>query len=144
MSKKIFIILLILLIITIVSVYSIYNYRSNIVKAQKISKEYENYYDIEVLGTELISIINKTIDINEKHQISKQQNGNYIENNTNSIKIYVKFIYKNDTKIVSMEDIASTGIETFIKNYSTENFKCTQITYHEKTKNVKSLMFEEL
>ena len=142
--KKILIILLILSIILVVGVYSVYRYRTNVYQIQKQNREYEQYYNINVLGTELISIINKTIDLNTKNNITKDDKGYFVDNGENSIKINVEFKYKNDTKTISMEKIASTGAESFVKVYSTANFKCTKIEYHEKTHNVKNVTFEEV
>ena len=142
--KKILIILLILSIILVVGVYSVYRYRTNVYQIQKQNREYEQYYNIIVLGTELISIINKTIDLNTKNNIAKDDKGYFVDNGENSIKINVEFKYKNDTKTISMEEIASTGAESFVKVYSTANFKCTKIEYHEKTHNVKNVTFEEV
>lgn len=142
--KKILIILLILSIILVVGVYSVYRYRTNVYQIQKQNREYEQYYNINVLGTELISIINKTIDLNTKNNITKDDKGYFVDNGENSIKINVEFKYKNDTKTISMEEIASTGAESFVKVYSTANFKCTKIEYHEKTHNVKNVTFEEV
>ena len=142
--KKNLIILLILSIILVVGVYSIYRYRTNVYQIQKQNREYEQYYNINVLGTELISIINKTIDLNTKNNITKDDKGYFVDNGENSIKINVEFKYKNDTKTISMEEIASTGAESFVKVYSTANFKCTKIEYHEKTHNVKNVTFEEV
>ena len=144
MKKKFFIIILILLIITIVAVYAVYNYRSNIISSQKVNNEYYSYYNKQMLGTELISVINKTIDMNQKNDIERDSNNYYIDNEKNSVKIYVKFIYKNETKTIQMEDIEKGGTEEFIQRYSTANFKCSNIEYHSKTKNVKSLTFEEI
>lgn len=112
-------------------------------KSQKINSEYNKYYNIQVLGNELISIINKTIDINEKYGIVKNENGQYIENETCSIKIYIKLKYKDEYKNITMEDISKGGIENFMKVYGAASFKCTEINYHEKTKNIKSVVFTE-
>ena len=135
---------MILSIILVVGVYSVYRYRTNVYQIQKQNREYEQYYNINVLGTELISIINKTIDLNTKNNITKDDKGYFVDNGENSIKINVEFKYKNDTKTISMEEIASTGAESFVKVYSTANFKCTKIEYHEKTHNVKNVTFEEV
>ena len=142
--KKFLIILLILLIILTIAIYSVYRYRTNIYQMQKLNREYEQYYNIDILGTELISIINRTCDINVKNDISKDTNGYFEDNNDNSIIVYIQFNYKKDTKTIRMEEISNTGSEAFIKVYSTANFKCTNIEYHEKTHNVKSLTFEEV
>ena len=81
--KKFIIILLILFIALAVGVYSVYSYRSRIIEAQKLNKEYEQYYNIEILGTELISIINRTSDINHKNNIEKDTDGYYVDNGNN-------------------------------------------------------------
>lgn len=112
-------------------------------EAQKINNEYKSYYDLQMLGTELVSIINRTEDINEKYGVQKDENGLYIENDNNSIKIYINFIYKDDYTTLEAEKIANDGVENFIKTYSTASFKCTDISYHDKTNNVKSLTFTE-
>lgn len=141
MKKTIFIILTILVIITtIVTLYV-----NNLTKLQNIAKknnsEYEQYYEKEILGTTLISIINKAIDYNEKNNIEKQ-NGVYINNNENSIHITVKFLESD--KIISMESIAEKQTENFVKYFSTANFKCTNIEYHNKTKYIKNMFFEQI
>jgi len=141
--KKFFIILLILLIVLTISIYSVYSYRVKILEAQKLNKEYEQYYNIQLLGTELISIINRTIDINNKNEVPRDSNGYYINNEENSIVIYIQFIYGKDKKF-QMEDIEKSSSESFVQVYSTASFKCTAIEYHDKTKNVKSLTFEEV
>lgn len=142
--KKFMIILLILFIILAIGVYSVYRYRSAILEVQKLNREYEAYYKNGCLGTELISILNRTSDINHKNGIEKDKDGYYVNNGENSIHIYVKFVYKNNVKILRMEDIEKNGSETFIKVYSTASFKCIEIKYHEKTNQVKSLTFEEI
>ena len=143
MKNKIITILIIFLIILSISIYFVYNYRKSTLQAQKINNEYKTYYNMQMLGTELVSIMNKTADINEKNKIEKNDKGIYIDNNTNSIKVYINFKYKDDYQIVEMEKILNNGIEKFIKSYAAASFKCTSIGYHEKTKNVKELTFTE-
>ena len=65
----------------------------------------------------------------------------YIENDTNSVKIQVKFLESED--IFDMELITNNGNENFIKYYGGFSFKCTKIDYH-KNGNVKSLLFEQI
>ena len=143
MKNKILLILIIFMCILLLAGYFVYNYRMNIAESQKTNKEYSAFYNAQMLGTELISLVNKTMDVNEKNNIQKDENGLYIENDTNSIKLYISFKYKDDYKTIEMEKIANAGIENFIKTYSTASFKCTNIGYHEKTKNVKELTFTE-
>ena len=143
MKNKIIIIVIIFLIILSVSAYMVYNYRKSVVSSQKVNESYKAYYDTEILGTELISIINKTVDFNEQNGIQKDENGMYIENDNNSIKIYISFKYEDDYQTVEMEKISNDGTDNFRKVYSTASFKCTEISYHDKTKNVKALTFTE-
>ncbi len=144
MKNRFFTILGVLLFITLLSAYGIYSYRNRMIQAQKTNKQYEEYRNIEILGTELISMVNKTIDTNIKNGIERDANHYFVDNGNNTITIYVKFIYKDDIKTLRMEDIEKSGTEAFVKTYSTASFKCTQIQYHTKTKNVKSLVFEEI
>ena len=121
----------------------VYNYRKSVISSQKVNESYKAYYNTEILGTELISVINKTVDFNEQNGIQKDENGMYIENDNNSIKIYISFKYEDDYQTVEMEKISNNGTDNFRKVYSTASFKCTEISYHDKTKNVKALTFTE-
>ena len=143
MKKSIFIVLAILFIIAIVICLYIYNVKKIENVAIKHNKQYEEYCNKEILGTELISLINKAIDYNEKNSVEKQENTiYYINNNTNSIQITVKFL--DNDKIIKMENIAEKQTENFIKFFATATFKCNDIQYHKQTKNVKSMYFEQV
>ena len=142
--KKFLIILVVLLIILTGVIYWIYTYQSSLLEVQKLNSQYESYYNISILGTQLISIINLTVDNNEQNEIEIDENGYYVDNGENSLHIYINFIYQDEIKTVMMEDIASTGSVAFLEVYSTASFKCTEIDYHEKTGNIKSLTFEEV
>lgn len=144
MKNRFFVILGGLLFVTLITAYSVYSYRNSMLQAQKVNRQYEEYKNIKILGTELISIINKTIDTNIKNGIERDNKQYFVDNGDNTITIYVKFVYKDDTKTVQMEDIEKSGTESFIKSYSTASFECTKIEYHTKTNNVKSLTFEEI
>ena len=141
MKRNFFIILTILLIISAIVGCTVYNYRRTQANIAQYNKQYESWYNKQILGTDFISIINKTIDNNEKNDIQKDENNIYIEDNEKSVKIYVKFLESDN--IFDMEAISSNGIENFIQNYATFSFKCTKIDYH-KNGNVKSLFFEEI
>ena len=143
MKNKILLILIIFMSIIAVISYIIYNYRINLQEVQRINNEFKSYAEAQMLGTELVSVINRVQDINSKNNIEKDSDGLYIENEDNSIKMYVKLKYEDDYSVLEVERILNNGIENFIKNYSTASFKCEEITYHEKTGNVKSLTFIE-
>ena len=143
MKKSIFVILTILFIIVIVTSLYIHNAQKLENIAIKHNQQYEEYCNKEILGTDLISLINKAIDYNEKNNVEKQENTiYYINNNTKSIQITVKFI-END-KIIKMENIAEKQTENFIKFFATATFKCNDIQYHKQTKNVQSMYFEQV
>ena len=106
------------------------------------NKTYESYENKEVLGTDIISIINKATDSNKKNDIKIGEDGNYIDNGKNSIRIEIKFLELD--KVITMERINNVGIEKFWSNYGALSFKCTKIEYHEKTHRVKYMYFEEV
>ena len=146
MKKNLIILISILLIICAFVVYFVINYRNMQMQAQINNKEYNTYKDKTIVGTTLVSIINKTVDNNEKNNIEKDNSNVYVENEDNSIKIYIYFL-DDDAKWLetpyTMEQIFNKGSDSFIKLYGTSNFTCTNIDYHSKTGNVKSLTFEQ-
>ena len=144
MKNKILLIIVIFIIILCVAIYLVYNYRVNIAKSQTINNEYKAYYNKQIIGTDLASVINKTMDNNEKNNIPKDNSGYFIENDTNSIKVFVELIYQDDYTTLDAEQIFNKEIENFVRVYSTANFKCTKITYHKKTSNVETITFTEV
>lgn len=146
MKKNLIILISILLIICAFVVYFVINYRNMQMQAQINNKEYNTYKDKTIVGTTLVSIINKTVDNNEKNNIEKDNSNVYIENEDNSIKIYIYFLDEDGKRIeipYTMEQIYNKGSDSFIKLYGTSNFTCTNIDYHSKTGNAKSLTFEQ-
>lgn len=131
-------------IILFVSVFSFlyYQYQSEAEKAKQNREEYERYTQNQIMGPSLITLMNKASNDNEKNGLQKDKEGNYIENDTNSVKIEVKFLEAD--KAVRMEKIQSLGEEQFLKNYRTMSFQCTQKQYHESTKQIKYLLFEQV
>ena len=148
MKRNLIILISALLIVCVFVVYFVINYRNMQIDAQANNKEYITYKDKTIVGTTLVSLINKTVDNNEKNNIEKDEKNTYIENDKNSVKIYIYFLdlEKEDKYIetpYTMEQIYNNDTDNFIKLYGTSNFCCTKIHYHEKTGNVKSLTFEQ-
>ena len=141
MKKIIICILSIFLIIICIVVYGVYQKNENTAQIGVDNKTYESYENKEVLGTDIISIINKATDSNKKNDIKIGEDGNYIDNGKNSIRIEIKFLELD--KVITMERINNVGIEKFWSNYGALSFKCTKIEYHEKTHRVKYMYFEE-
>lgn len=141
MKKNLFVILGIFLIIIAILSFTYYNYKKMAIISQKINMEYEIYTKNEIVGSTVMTLINKATDQNEKNNIDKDQKGHYIENEENSIKIEIKF--KESEKIYEMESISKLGYEEFVKNYSNINFICTKKEYHAKTNQIKYLLLEQ-
>ena len=131
MKNKILLILIIFMCVLLVVAYYVYSYRNSIAESQKMNREYEQYQNSQMLGSELISLINKTVDVNTDLGIEKDQDGLFIDNEENSIKIYVNFVYEDDYKTLEMEKIYNNGAENFMKVYSTASFKCKSLTFTE-------------
>ena len=87
MKIKLIIVLIVLIIISIISMLVITNQRKAIINREEFNKEYEKLYNVEILGTDLITTINKTSDNNEKNNVEKNEKNIYIENEKNSVKI---------------------------------------------------------
>lgn len=141
MKKYIFLILLVIIALTSIG-YLYISYTSNQKEVQANNKIYENLYNKEITGTDFATIINKTIDNNEKNQVEKEENGYFIDNGKSSVIVEIKF--KDSDEIFRIEAIDKNGIENFIKLYANLKFKCTKIEYHQKTQYVSYMYFEEI
>lgn len=140
--KKIAIFFLVVVIIVVGISYIYLNYKVGYNTAKKENNQFESYYEKEIYGAELTSIINKAIDNNTKNQIEKDKKGNYIDNNQNSIKIDIKML--DIDKTYTMETLNSGGMDKFVQYYNEVKFKCTKIKYHETTNKVKYMLFEQI
>ena len=140
--KKLTIFFLIIIIIIVGISYLYLNYKSNYYNLKKNNKQFEVYYDKEVYGAEIATIINKAIDNNEKNEVQKDENELYMQNNENSINIEI-YITDNETTY-KMEKIYNNQINRFVENYGNIKFKCTKIEYHNTTKKVSDLFFKQI
>lgn len=142
MKKAFLLITAIILIIIFCILGYILQKRSEINEINYYNKQYQIYLNKEVYGTEVATIINKAIEQNEENEISKDENGYYIENDTNSIKINLKMITIDQT--YPMELIYSNNMQEFVKNFSIVLFKCTNIEYHKQTGKISKITFEQI
>ncbi len=140
--KKITIIIIGILAICCTMWYGFYQYRSKKSDIETNNIEFTSLYEKEVNGSNLATLINKAFDKNETNNVKKDSNGQYIDNNKNSIKIEIKF--KQSDKTFPMESINENQVSEFIRLYGQATFKCTEIEYHKTTKYVKYLYFEEI
>ena len=135
----IFIFCIVIVFLAIFSVKFI-NYKSEQSKIKEENLEYETYLNKQILGTELTTFINRATDYNEKNKVKKDENGFYIQNDTNSIEIEIK-ITDNET-LYKMETLYSGGMISFVQYYNSIYFECTKIEYNKLGK-VSYLLFEQ-
>ena len=140
--KKLIVSMFCVIILFGILLYTYYNYKAKKDDIDNNNLEYSSLYNKEITGNTLATIINKTIDSNNKNNIQRNENGEYIENNENSIKIDIKFT--DSDKTFPMESIYANQISQFTKLYKRAIFKCTDIKYHKTTKYVKYLYFQEV
>ena len=140
--KNIVIFVMIIIITICVLGFSYQKYMNKKTEIEKNNLIYNRLYEKEISGNELATVINKTIDSNEKNNIQQNKNGEYIENDANSIKIEIKF--KQSDKVFPIESIYSKRVSEFIRLYGQAKFKCTEMEYHKSTKFIKYLYFQEV
>lgn len=140
--KKYIITILILVVVVISSVLYAYNtYKKNVQDLEDYNSEFTKYENTEIAGTEIATILNKAVNNNEQNNVHKDEQGMYIENDENSIKVDI-YIKDNNTTY-SMEKIYNMGVEKFINSFSLENFKITETQYHNKTGKIKYIKLEQ-
>lgn len=139
--KKISIFLVIVLTIVAAIGFKYMSYKNEYNAIQKENKEFEEYKDKEVYGLEVGTMINKAVDKNTKNKIEKDNNGNFIQNDKNSIEIEI-YITDNETTY-KMETIYNAGTEQFVQYYGNIKFKCSKIEYRENTGRIKYMLFEQ-
>lgn len=140
--KKIIIFFVIILIIVAIVAYAYINYQISYKEAQLKNTQYESYNGEELYGTDLATLINKAVDDNTKNKIEKSEDGLYVDNGTDSIRIDI--LFTDDNKIHSMEEIYNSGTSTFMQYYNQIKFKCTKIEHHSKTGRVSYMYFEQI
>ncbi len=131
------------ILIILAGIYYMYlNYKVNFNTTKKANLEFENYLNQEIYGNDLATVINRAVDNNSKNNVEKTNKGIYIDNEANSISIEIKFT-DNDS-VYKMETLYNSGMQNFINYYNRIKFKCTDIKYHNSTKKVKYMLFEQM
>lgn len=139
--KKLFaLIALILVVISVVLGIKIKNIQKEKEEIAKFNMQYEQYNKEGLNGLDITTVMNKAVNHNEKNKITKDENGLYIEDGKNSIKIYITM--KINGKTYPMERINQLGINSFVEYFGIVDFKCTNIKYHEETRKVSEMTFE--
>lgn len=144
MKKILICLIIVLVVITIVVATGISENNKQLIKIKENNQRYEIYLDKEVFGTDVTSIINRAIDDNQKRQVSKDEKGFYIENETDSIKVELVMLNGDNKETYQMETLNKVGLNGFIKNFNLINFKCSKIEYHDKTRLISKIIFEQI
>lgn len=87
-----------------------------------------------IYGADVLTIINKAIDNNEEKNIQKDENGFYLENNKDSVKVELILLSKdeegNQKEVVhQMETLQKVGLDEFISRFGLTSFECTNFEY---------------
>lgn len=141
MKKIIVFFSIIIIVIAVISMVWI-NYQTKTNQVKKENEEFSYYQNKTIYGAELVTIMNNAINKNTENNVQKDNKGNYINNNNNSIQIDIKF--KDVDKTFNMETIYNGTMEKFVENYNNIQFVCSKIEYHKNTKLVKYLLFEQI
>ena len=108
----------------------------------RINIEYQEYLDKEIYGIQLATIINKVISSNEKNEVTKDQEGMYVDNGLNSILVDI-YISDNNTTY-KMENIYKLGTSEFLQHFNTIMFKGKIVEYHDDTGQIAKILFEQI
>ena len=141
MKKLVIFFIVIIMIVALIS-YIYINHQFTINEARRENAQYESYNEQEIYGTDLATLINKATDTNIQNHIEKNDEGLYIDNQTNSIRMDIKFT--DDDTVHSMEEIYNGGTNIFVQYYNQIKFKCMEIKYHDKTGKVSYMYFEQM
>lgn len=140
--KKLAVFFLIIVIIIVGISYMYLSYKANYHEAQRENNKFESYYNQEFYGADVATIVNKAYDSNLTNSVQRDDSGNFIENDTTSIKIDLKMLDTDET--YNMETIYKGGMDKFVQYYGSIKFKCTKIEYHNKTQKVKYMLIEQI
>lgn len=139
--KKVLILMIAILLIAIGVVGLNYkDYEIKKIDNNLFNSTYEEYNKTNLNGLDITTIMNKAISNNEKYKIPKDEKNLYILDDEYSIIIYVKMV--KDEPAYRMERFSEVGINDFIRYFGEINFKCTELTYHEKNGRIASMTFE--
>lgn len=144
MKKTIIVFSIIFCCILLIVCVSLIQNNKNLINIQNENAEYEEYKEKQVFGTQVASVINKAINENLKNEVEQDENGFFIPNKTNSIQVEIKLFNEDDLKTYQMETIQKVGTNGFVKNFNLILFKCTNLEYHEQTKRVSKIVFEQI
>ena len=141
MKKNILLFVIIAIVILILVCYQIINIKNAKKEVLKYNSEFEKYTGKEIYGTDIVTIINKAIDNNERNKIKIDDDGFYINDNINYIGVEIHIT--TNEKTYKMETINKVGVINFISNFNLVSFRCTDIEYHQNGK-ISKMVFTQI
>ena len=138
MKKIIAVLFVIVLIAVIVIMVNIRNEQKKKLELDAYNLPYEEYNTDNLNGLDVITVINKAINNNEKNNIEKDENGKYVDDGQVSIRVFVTI----GDNTYNMERINELGRESFIEYFGTNSFRCEEIKYHEESGKVSEITFK--
>lgn len=141
--KKTIIVLFCIFIAIIISLYTYYQSTQSVLQGvKKFNYQFEQYFDKEIYGADVVTIMSKAIDNNTQYNIARNEENKFIEDNKNCLKVMIKF--KDVDKIFDMESIEKSGIDGFMQNFSKSTFKIIEYKYNEESKRIGKIVIEEI
>lgn len=141
MKKSLILILVIAVVAVVFFVINYKEYEIDQIDLNNFNLTYEEFNKDNLNGLDITTVMNQATSNNEKYEIPKDENGLYILDDEYSIEIYVTMVINNET--YRMERLTSSDKNSdFIRLFGEVNFKCSNITYHQKTGRVASMTFE--
>lgn len=144
MKKTLLIIGILFAICIVVIGIAITENNKKLSKVKEINNQYEIYQNKEIYGTDVATLINKIIDYNHKNEIAKNEEGLFIENDINSIKCEIQFLYDEEIRVYPVENVYNRGLNSFIQNFNLTKFKIVDMQYHTKTKQISKIVLKQL
>lgn len=134
MKKVISCVLFIVAVIVILIAVKISDNNTKKSAILSFNAQFEEYKNRTLYGTDVTSIINKAIDNNDLNEVKKDDDGNYIQDDMNSIKIEIILLSTDKDGNVNevqypMETLQKAGLDGFITRFSVTPFECSSIEY---------------
>lgn len=141
--KKTIIVLFCIFIAIIISLYTYYQSAQSVLQGvKKFNYQFEQYFDKEIYGADVVTIMSKAIDNNNQYNIARNEENKFVEDNKNCLKVMIRF--KDVDKTFDMESIEKAGIEGFMQNFSKSTFKIIEYKYNEESKRIGKIVIEEI
>ncbi len=140
--KKIVVSIIIIVIVIISIMFANYiEYTQNKTKIANLNKEFTIYQENDFQINTVVTLMNKAIQKNKDNNINQDDKNYFIENDTNSIKVFLEI--KSRNSLIPMEDLIlseKAGTEKVEYAFSDLLFRITKIEYHQKTGQIKNII----